>query len=80
MPRQAYSVRISFTEVLRGEIKSFDYDRRVVAATPAEARELVIDHFHELAVLSRVGYVRRIENVEVRPLGRARAPESTART
>jgi hypothetical protein len=60
-----YRVRLLYTELVRGRPRCFQHELRVDAPDEAAARARATEHFHGLARESWVGWVRRLEDVEV---------------
>ena len=65
MPENHYKLRIAFTEFVRGEARSYKHDVNVEATSESDAIKDAIDRFDALARESQVGWIRRIDAVEV---------------
>jgi hypothetical protein len=58
-------LRRAFTEFVRGEARRFKLDVAVEADSESDATKEAIDHFDELARESQVGWIRRINGVDL---------------
>lgn len=64
-----HRVCIRYVETVRGRPRAFVYEEDVTASSTHEARKLGVAAFDWLTEHSSSGWIREIEQVEVRPLG-----------
>ena len=64
-----YSVRITYSESIHGEIRTFTHDIVVTAASFDDAKRRATDQFHETARESKVSWPRSIISMQVKYVG-----------
>lgn len=61
-----FTVRIHFSELVKGDLRAYSHDMRVHAFDLQEAFTRAIGEFEALAAHSNVGWIRSVDGVEIR--------------